>query len=244
MRTHPKCSADIFARVQSCCPQSALRKKTVVVIGCGGSRQFVEELARCGVGRFVLIDGDTVALSNLSTQQAYLCEVGHSKVEVLRDRLLDISPEAEVIAVPRFLDDSFRDELFERVVGPVLQERPTDVLICGCADSFPAQARAAALAMQYEDRWFIEIDLNTEALPVLLDKCIRYYQYLATNIEQRRNGGVFPIPVWIVPEEDRKQKLIAALDESFPNAPNMFAVITAEEFGGLIQTGADGIELH
>lgn len=149
LRTHPKCSADIFARVQSCCPQSALRKKTVVVIGCGGSRQFVEELARCGVGRFVLIDGDVVALSNLATQQAYLCEVGCSKVEVLRDRLLDISPEAEVIAVPRFLDDSFRDELFERVVGPVLQERPTDVLICGCADSFPAQARAAALAMQY-----------------------------------------------------------------------------------------------
>ena len=34
-------------------------------------------------------------------------------------------------------------------MGPVLQERPTDVLICGCADSFPAQARAAALAMQY-----------------------------------------------------------------------------------------------
>ena len=149
LRTHPKCSADIFARVQSCCPQSALRKKTVVVIGCGGSRQFVEELARCGVGRFVLIDGDVVALSNLATQQAYLCEVGRSKVEVLRDRLLDIDPEAEVIAIPRFLDDSFRDELFERVVGPVLQERPTDVLICGCADSFPAQARAAALAMQY-----------------------------------------------------------------------------------------------
>ena len=68
---------------------------------------------------------------------------------------------------------------------------------------------------EYEDRWFIEIDLNTEALPVLVDKCKRYYQYLATNIEQRRNGGVFPIPVWIVPEEDRKQKLIAALDESF-----------------------------
>ena len=79
---------------------------------------------------------------------------------------------------------------------------------------------------------------------MLLDKCKRYYQYLATNIEQRQNGGVFPIPVWIVPEEDRKQKLIAALDENFPNAPNMFAVITAEEFGGLIQTGADGIELH
>ena len=97
---------------------------------------------------------------------------------------------------------------------------------------------------EYEDRWFIEIDLNTEALPVLVDKCKRYYQYLSTNIEQRQHGGVFPIPVWIVPAEDRKQKLIAALDENFPNAPNMFAVITAEEFGGLIQRGAEGIELH
>jgi len=96
----------------------------------------------------------------------------------------------------------------------------------------------------YEDRWFIEIDLSTEAMPVVMDKCKRYHQYLNTGIEQRAHNGVFPITVWIVPDASRKQKMITAIKETFKKAPSMFVVITAEEFEELIRSGAGNVTLY
>ncbi len=96
----------------------------------------------------------------------------------------------------------------------------------------------------YEDRWFIEIDLATEAMPVVMDKCKRYIQYLNSGIEQRQHDGVFPITVWIVPDEKRKQKIIDALADSFKKAPKMFAIIMAEEFEELIRSGAENVTLY
>ncbi|MBQ9321350.1 MAG: replication-relaxation family protein [Eubacterium sp.] len=95
----------------------------------------------------------------------------------------------------------------------------------------------------YEDRWFIEMDLNTEALPVVIDKCARYHQYFRTGIEQRQNE-VFPITVWIVPDENRKQKIIDGLAERFINAPKLFVVITPDEFEHLIRHGAAKKQMH
>ena len=71
-------------------------------------------------------------------------------------------------------------------------------------------------------------------MPVVMDKCKRYHQYLNSGIEQRQHNGVFPITVWIVPDEQRKQKMIEAIKETFKKAPSMFAVITAEEFEELM----------
>ena len=94
---------------------------------------------------------------------------------------------------------------------------------------------------EYEDRWFIEIDLNTEALPVVLEKCKRYHYYLRTGIEQKKHQ-VFPVTVWVAPDESRKQKLIEGIDKTFKNGPKMFAVITDLEFEDLIKHGAtDGL---
>ena len=138
-----------FDRIKSLYPLEALRRKTAVCIGCGGTRGFTEELARSGVGNFVLMDGDIVDASNIATQQVYASEIGRSKTEVLKERILDINPAAEVTAVPRFLDDSVTDDAFAAVVGETLLKTPKDVLICGCTDSFYAQARSAALALKY-----------------------------------------------------------------------------------------------
>jgi molybdopterin/thiamine biosynthesis adenylyltransferase/proteasome lid subunit RPN8/RPN11 len=138
-----------FDRIQSLYPMTALSRKTVVCVGLGGTRSFAEELARSGVGSFVLIEGDTVAASNIATQQVYISEIGRNKAEVVRERILDINPVANVTVVPRFLDDSMTDGEFAEIVGKQLIKRPADVLICGCTDSFRAQARSAALAMKY-----------------------------------------------------------------------------------------------
>lgn len=75
-----------------------LKKKKVAVFGIGGVGGYVvEALARTGVGKFDLIDSDTVALSNLNRQIIATGKtVGQYKTDVMQDRILDINPEAEV----------------------------------------------------------------------------------------------------------------------------------------------------
>jgi len=92
----------------------------------------------------------------------------------------------------------------------------------------------------YEDSWFIEIDMNTESPSVVLEKCRRYVYYCKTGIEQRARG-VFPLVVWIVCSENRKNKLQQYLNEcrDIPEpSKNIFTVILPDELETLICTGA------
>lgn len=75
-----------------------LKNAHVAVFGVGGVGGYVAEaLARSGVGRFDLIDNDTVALSNINRQIiATHSSVGKYKVDVMKERILDINPGAEV----------------------------------------------------------------------------------------------------------------------------------------------------
>ena len=77
-----------------------LSSSTVAVFGIGGVGGYTAEaLARSGVGTLVLVDSDTVALTNLNRQIIATKEtVGRSKVEVMKERILSINPEARVEA--------------------------------------------------------------------------------------------------------------------------------------------------
>ena len=76
-----------------------LGNATVAVFGIGGVGGFATEaLARSGVGTLELIDHDTVSVSNLNRQIVALhSTVGKYKVDVMRDRILDINPKAHVV---------------------------------------------------------------------------------------------------------------------------------------------------
>ena len=76
----------------------------VAVFGVGGVGGYtVEALARCGVGMLDLIDNDTVSISNLNRQiLATHSTVGRLKVDVARERVLDISPACVVRTYPCF----------------------------------------------------------------------------------------------------------------------------------------------
>lgn len=82
-----------------------LSQSRVAVFGVGGVGGFVcEALARSGVGKLALIDGDTVAKSNINRQIIALqSTVGKHKAEVMKERILDINPNAEVEALNIFL---------------------------------------------------------------------------------------------------------------------------------------------
>ncbi|MBQ3583936.1 MAG: tRNA threonylcarbamoyladenosine dehydratase [Lachnospiraceae bacterium] len=75
-----------------------LQNSRVAVFGVGGVGGYVcEALARSGVGKLDLIDMDTVSISNINRQIIALTStVGKYKTEVMRERILDINPEAEV----------------------------------------------------------------------------------------------------------------------------------------------------
>ena len=71
----------------------------VCIFGIGGVGGYVAEaLARSGVGHLELVDNDVVCLSNLNRQIIATHEtIGQYKVEVMKDRILSINPEAEVV---------------------------------------------------------------------------------------------------------------------------------------------------
>ena len=82
-----------------------LNESTVAVFGVGGVGSFtVEALARSGVGHLVLIDKDNIDATNINRQlHALQSTVGRSKVEVMRERILNINPAAQVDSIQKFL---------------------------------------------------------------------------------------------------------------------------------------------
>ena len=93
----------------------ALAKKHVLVLGLGGVGGYVAEfLARAGVGKLTLVDGDTVAVSNLNRQLlALTTTLGQSKAEVAAERCRLINPAGEFVSVPRFVTPEEVDALLD-----------------------------------------------------------------------------------------------------------------------------------
>lgn len=105
-----------FTRTAAVLGEEAVRKlrnSTVAVFGVGGVGGFcVEALARAGVGKLVLYDGDTVAESNLNRQIIALhSTVGRVKVDVMKERIADICPDTEVEAHHCFFLPERSDEV-------------------------------------------------------------------------------------------------------------------------------------
>ena len=81
-----------------------LKNAHVAVFGVGGVGGFAcEALARAGVGHIDLFDSDTVSLSNINRQIIALhSTVGKYKVDVMKERILDINPACQVRTYPVF----------------------------------------------------------------------------------------------------------------------------------------------
>ena len=75
-----------------------LQKAKIAIFGIGGVGSFVvEALARAGIGKFRLVDKDTVDVTNLNRQVIATAKtIGRSKVEVAKERILEINPKAEI----------------------------------------------------------------------------------------------------------------------------------------------------
>lgn len=103
----------------------SLSTKRVAVFGIGGVGGYVcEALVRSGVGAFDLIDNDKVSLTNLN-RQIIACHssLGRYKVDVMKERMLDINPEVDVRVHKCFFlpdnADSFSFSSYDYVVDAV-----------------------------------------------------------------------------------------------------------------------------
>ena len=112
-----------------------LTEKTALIIGCGGLGGYViEELARVGVGKLILVDGDVFSRSNMNRQLMAKEEtLGKNKAEVYMKRLGEMS-SCEVECHTHFLTEDDAD-LFERA----------DVII-DCVDNVDTRKLIAKLA--------------------------------------------------------------------------------------------------
>ena len=81
-----------------------LKNKNVILFGLGGVGSYTAEaLARAGIGKITVVDNDVVSVTNINRQLCALhSTVGKPKVEVIKERILDINPQCEVTALQLF----------------------------------------------------------------------------------------------------------------------------------------------
>ena len=93
--------------------QEKLKLANVLIVGCGGiGCTSAELLARAGVGQITLIDADTIEMSNLQRQIAYVEEnIGFYKAEILAKRLKQINPHIRIESYSSKLDKSNAEQL-------------------------------------------------------------------------------------------------------------------------------------
>ena len=117
-----------FSRTQLLLGEEAMKtlsEKKVAIFGIGGVGGYVcESLVRTGIGHFDIVDDDKVCLTNLNRQIiATRSTVGKDKVEVMKARMLDINPKADITVHKCFFlpenADQFPFEEYDYVVDAV-----------------------------------------------------------------------------------------------------------------------------
>jgi tRNA A37 threonylcarbamoyladenosine dehydratase len=100
-----------------------LKASSVLVVGIGGVGSYAAEaIARAGIGRITLMDGDSVQPSNLNRQLVALTStLGRNKAEVMAERIRDIDSNTSVTALARFYeeDDDLDLTAFDWVIDAI-----------------------------------------------------------------------------------------------------------------------------
>jgi molybdopterin/thiamine biosynthesis adenylyltransferase len=119
---------DIFSRHTGILDTDLMINKKVIISGCGSVGSLIAlELARSGVGNFLLVDNDILKYHNISRHQCGIKDIGMYKVNALFEKILNINPLAKVI---------IKQSILEQVPKEVFSEFcDDDTLIIGCADN-------------------------------------------------------------------------------------------------------------
>ena len=93
-----------------------LKNSHVLVVGLGGVGAYAaEQLARAGIGKMTIVDGDTVSVTNRNRQLLALQSTfGRPKAEVMAERIRDINPEVELEVINQYMKDEAIIELVSK----------------------------------------------------------------------------------------------------------------------------------
>lgn len=149
--------------------QEKLLNATVLVVGCGGLGCAVSTaLAGSGVGKLILVDNDTIELSNLARQQLFVTDdIGKAKAEVAAKRLTKQFPHSQFEAINTTFDKTF----FSEQLNQPTENQRIDLII-DAGDNLALSHQLADLA-------------DAQQIPVIHASVIRFegfvYAYLPSS---------------------------------------------------------------
>ncbi len=135
---------DIFSRNKGILETPIMNNKRVVILGCGSVGSLVAlELARAGVGNFVLADPDTLEYHNLCRHQCGIEDVGDLKVNALSRKIRNINPKANIVKF---------DGVIENIPKEILDDfcEPGETVFVGCADNRTADVYSNRISIYYK----------------------------------------------------------------------------------------------
>lgn len=195
-----------FDRVQNAYNLALMNKTRIIAVGAGGAADWLEAMARAGVGQFVMIDPDVVSETNLATQQTYRRDIGRPKVDCIAERIRDINPTTRTIALQKSLDDITDEEIRKLAFDPIDGCKVDKTIICGLTDSFFAQARVNRIALNlgipslcaqvYKEGRGAEITFTYPGVTPACNRCIlssRYRYFLEHRQENDVSSHGTPI---------------------------------------------------
>ena len=112
-----------------------IAQKRVIIFGVGGVGSWcAESLVRSGIRQLTIVDSDRVCITNINRQlMATTKTVGQVKVDVLKERLLSINPQAEITALQQIFSeetaDSFELDTYDYVIDAIDSLKDKAVLI-------------------------------------------------------------------------------------------------------------------
>ena len=133
---------NLFSRNTGILETDWMMDKCAFMLGCGSVGSLVAlELARAGVGTFVLIDNDIVEYHNLCRHQCGIHDVGSFKVDAMKKRILDINPHANVVTCTKIVEEVPK-EIYDKYAGK-------NTIFIGCADNREADVYGNRISMMY-----------------------------------------------------------------------------------------------
>ena len=110
----------LFSRNAGLLESSVMNAKSALIIGCGSVGSFIAlELARAGVGSFILVDSDTLEIQNICRHQLGFRDLGRYKVDAVADAIRNINPAAQIIKYKGIVQDmptEYLDEFEDGIV--------------------------------------------------------------------------------------------------------------------------------
>jgi len=118
----------LFSRNSGLLESALMLNKRAVIIGCGAVGSFIAmQLARSGVGKFVLCDTDTLEIHNICRHQCGFDDLGRYKVDAIRGKILNINPKAEIV--------TFKDPIQRVPKDALLPLLGCDSILIGAGDN-------------------------------------------------------------------------------------------------------------